>query len=75
MGQRKEKGRLSPAAGQEKQWQWQGVPDEHFSLGNFSGAAGESNEDDKVDGFFCHASPLTLYTEDHVKIPTGCFDS
>ena len=75
MGERKEKGRLSPAAGQEKQWQWWGVPDEHLSLGFFPGAAGGNDGDEKFDDIFCHTSPLTLCTQDHVKIPTGCFDS
>ena len=52
-----------------------GSPGEQLSLGFFSGAAGGNNEDDEVDDWFCHASLLALYTQDHVKIPTGSFSS
>lgn len=78
MGEKKEKGRLSTVAVQEEQCQWWAAPDEHLPLGFFSGAAGGNNEDDNTDNFFfffLHPSPLTLYTQDHVKIPTGCFNS
>lgn len=62
MGERKEKGRLSPVAVQEKQWQWWGVPDEHLSLEFFSGAAGANNEGDEVDFFLPCFSPCTVYS-------------
>lgn len=76
MGERKEKGRLFPVAGQEKHWQQWEVPEKHHPLWSFfSGTSGGNYEDDKDDDFFIfgHVSPLAQYTQDNVKIPTGSF--